>query len=298
MKLLEISKKNVILGHTPCDESQKELVFNLMKAQVVRSRVMMTAVFIRGEQTNGGTITDEMIEQLDQFLIKNIRQTDVFLSTGELERCLLLSHTGTAEAEAFLKRILKSFEKEFKLFSSIEFTASLAEINNREATFDDVITEARDKLLSTKGKNQIEIIESFQEREKEIIKVSIVESESIVSNALYESLKRLSFPYFNLEIMQFKDGYECLESDFIRSGHSHIVILEDILPRMNGLKVVHSLRNMPNQRKFTIFMMTKRQSEIDMLYAYEAGVDQYLIKPFNIRLFEAQIQRTFERFWS
>ena len=33
-----------------------------------------------------------------------------------------------------------------------------------------------------------------------------------------------------------------------------------------------------------------------MLYAYENGVDQYLFKPFNLRLFEAQVKKSV-RFW-
>ena len=35
-----------------------------------------------------------------------------------------------------------------------------------------------------------------------------------------------------------------------------------------------------------------------MLYAYENGVDQYLFKPFNLRLFEAQVKRVLAWLWS
>lgn len=73
--------------------------------------------------------------------------------------------------------------------------------------------------------------------------------------------------------------------------------MNDILPRKNGLEVLHMVKQLPNEQRFITYMMTKKKSEEDMLYAYEIGVDEYLIKPFNIRLFEAQIRRTFERLW-
>ncbi len=45
-------------------------------------------------------------------------------------------------------------------------------------------------------------------------------------------------------------------------------------------------------------MMSKRNSQEDIIYAYESGADNYLIKPFNLRLLEIEIKRTFERLWT
>src|SRR5699024_2780888 len=299
MKISNLCEKNVILGNSAADETKKKLIFNVMKAQVVRSRMTMTAVFLSvTAQDKDYQMTNKVEESLDQLIIKNIRQTDVLFSIGPFERCLLLSHTGEAEAKAFLSRILVVYQREYPEFSALSYSAALAEINQQTVAFDELIELGKEAVEESRKSKTIEKIHKFEERAVEKIKVSILENEPILSNALHASLQNLSFPYFEMDIKQFTDGYEFLESDFILSGHSHLVITNDILPRTNGLKVVHSLREMPNQKKFTIFMMTRRQSEQDMLNAYKAGVDQYIIKPFNIRLFEAQIKRTFERFWS
>ena len=101
-----------------------------------------------------------------------------------------------------------------------------------------------------------------------------------------------------LDIRTFVDGYEFLQSDWYKSAHPHIIIMNDILPRKNGIEVLHTIRRMPNQKKFTIYMMTARNSQTDMINAYEAGVDGYLIKPFDLRLFEAELRRTFARLWN
>lgn len=299
MEISDLYEKNVIIGNSAADESKKKLIFNVMKAQVVRSRMTMTSVFLSvTTKDKDFKMANKVEESLDQLIIKNIRQTDVLLSIGPFERCLLLSHTGEAEARAFLSRLLAVYQKEYPEFSAITYSVALAEINQRTVDFNELIELGKEAIEASRKSQTIETIHKFEERAVEKIKVSILENELILSNALHASLQNLSFPYFEMEIKQFVDGYEFLESDFILSGHSHLVIANDILPRTNGLKVVHSLREMPNQKKFIIFMMTRRQSELDMLNAYKAGVDQYLIKPFNIRLFEAQIKRTFERFWS
>lgn len=295
-----IEDKNIIFGQNPLQERQKKMVFNLLKAQVVRSRVTMTAVFLR-IQVQEESIPDEEIGRIiDTFLVSKIRQTDVLIEMGELERCILLSHSKEGEAHAFLRRLYFDFKEENELITPLTFVASIAEINNRHVEYDELIVEGRNGLAQAlqQGDYAVQAIEKFKNRETEVIKVSILENNDIFSNVLYASLQNLSLPYFELEIQQFKDGDTFLQSDFIRSSHQHLVITNDILPRANGLKVVYTLRQMPNEKKFNVFMMTKRKSEADMLHAYAAGVDEYLVKPFNIRLFEVQIKRTFERFWS
>lgn len=299
MKVLSAHEKTVILGNTSADEAQKTLLFNMMKAQVIRSRVTMTAVFLSvATSDQKPELTEDLEDRLDAYVIQKIRQTDVFLSIGRFQRCLLLSHTGEAEANAFLKRLFMDIQQEVEGADKRLFGVCLAEVNHRNVSYGELVEAGVEGLQQSEQDGTVYTIRAYEQRESEKVKVSIVENDEILSNALCASLKNLSFPHFELEIRQFYDGFEFLESDFVLSGHSHLVIADVILPRTNGLKVVHSLRQMPNQKKFTIFMMTKRKSESDMLYAYEAGVDQYLIKPFNIRLFEAQIKRTFERFWS
>ena len=73
--------------------------------------------------------------------------------------------------------------------------------------------------------------------------------------------------------------------------------MNDILPLKNGLEILHTLRKMPNEKKFVIYMMSERNSENAILNAYESGVDEYIVKPFNLRLLEAKIKRTFARLW-
>ena len=136
---------------------------------------------------------------------------------------------------------------------------------------------------------------NYKERKVETVKVSILDSNELFQEILKMSMERIVPSHAQLEIQLFSAGDEFLESNWFLSSHRHIIIMNDILPRKNGLEVLKTLRTLPNDKRFNILMMTKRNSEEDMILAYENGVDRFLVKPFSIKLLEAQVKRTMER---
>lgn len=108
-------------------------------------------------------------------------------------------------------------------------------------------------------------------------------------------MERVTGDQFHLKMNAFTDGATFLESNWYQSGETHIIILNDTLKKKNGMEVLHKLRNMPNNKKYIIIMLSKRRTEQDMLYSYEQGVDEYILKPFNVRLLEAKIKRLLRR---
>lgn len=306
MKVTERQLDHLHVGEDQLSESQMKRFFNVLKATVARSRVRMTAAFLTVQHVDefsqeGGL---QIEEEMTLYLESKIRQTDLLFKLSKpFEWCVLLTQSGEEETKAFLARLFSDVSTQENFLQkgfSICMAASVAEIGNSQVAYEQLIESGRASLSNSRQADDwhIEYIAEFKRKAEETVKVSILENNEIFSNVLHTSLEDLAIEYFNLEIKVFKDGYEFLESDFYHSGHTHILIMNDILPRKNGLEVLHVLRELPNQKKFITFMMTKRKSEANMLYAYEKGVDEYLIKPFNLRLFEAQIKRTFERLWS
>lgn len=306
MKVSERRTDNLLIKEHRLSELQMERFFNVLKATVVRSRATMTATFLSVQNVQAFSKEDrqQVEEELTLYLETKIRQTDLLFKLSKpFEWCILLSQSGEEETTAFLGRLFSDIKnQETPLLTAYDATmvASVAEIGNSKVAYEKLIESGNASLSNSLKQDawHIEYISDFKEKETETVKVSILEENEIFSNVLIASLEDLAIEHFNIDIKAFKDGYEFLESGFFHSGHTHILIMNDILPRKNGLEVLHTLRQLPNQKKFIIFMMTKRKSEADMLYAYEKGVDEYLIKPFNLRLFEAQIKRTFERLWS
>ncbi|GIN61465.1 hypothetical protein J27TS8_14580 [Robertmurraya siralis] len=285
------------------NKKQMKVFFNVLKAGVVRSRIPITGVFLTVCRDKDFTAEDvEQLEtELSQFLLKNIRQTDLVSKLNrELTWFLILSESGEEEAEAFLKRIYSLLQtKEHFQMNSLGMTASIAEVNNQDVSFEELLQQGQERLEES-VKNRpwgIERITSFKKKDLEIIRISVLDEDDLFRSILITSIENISVNPFQLEIKGFQDGYDFLNSEWFRSAHTHIIIMNDILPRKNGLEVLHTIRKLPNNKKFIIYMMTKRKSEEEMIFAYKQGVDEYLMKPFNLRLFEGKLRRTIERLW-
>ena len=72
-----------------------------------------------------------------------------------------------------------------------------------------------------------------------------------------------------------------------------LVILDIMLPGMDGLEVCRQLRARPAYP--LILMLTSRSSELDRVLGLEVGADDYLTKPFSIRELLARVKALFRR---
>ena len=60
-----------------------------------------------------------------------------------------------------------------------------------------------------------------------------------------------------------------------------LVVLDWMMPGMTGVEVCAALRAHPGARSMRVLMLTARAQESDLKAAFDAGVDDYLIKPFR-----------------
>jgi len=295
-----------LISNYTFEDSIAKQIFCALRAHVVRSRTVITAVFL-GLYNESEFDADKLsaaAEKITDFLKNTTRKTDfVFKFSGQLKWFIILSQSGEREATAFLRRLYilaKNTDIPIIENHDILFSASVAEIGNDDGEFEELVADGVLALAESlsKGSEYIEYITTHKKRPVETIRVSILEENDIFRNALYRTIDNLNFDNFETEIKEFQDGYEFLESNWHLSSHTHLIIMNDILPRQSGLDVLHKIRMLPNNKRFIVFIMTKRSSEEDMIYAYESGADNYFIKPFNLRLLEVEIKRTFERLWS
>lgn len=282
-------------------EAKMHSVFKLLKANVFRSRSTLSVILLQ-VVNHPNSLNEALEKDVTQFLQSKIRESDILINlSSPTEWCIFLSPSGEEEAKAFTQRLFNSAkDNENELFLSTEFSFSavIAEVGNRQASLDEIFQSSRTALTNEQESWAIQYVHTFKEKEVENVRVSIIEDDHIFQKVLQLALTKLPIKQFKLEIRTFSDGYEFLQSDWYRSSHTHLIIMKDILPKKNGFEVLYALRNLPNRKRFITFMMTKKKVEEDMLYAYENGVDQYLFKPFNLRLFEAQVKRVLARLWS
>ncbi len=81
--------------------------------------------------------------------------------------------------------------------------------------------------------------------------------------------------------------------DMARRRNYNLVILDLMLPDMDGIEICRTLRS--NKSYLPILMLTARTSELDRVLGLETGADDYLTKPFSIRELVARVKAIFRR---
>ena len=76
-------------------------------------------------------------------------------------------------------------------------------------------------------------------------------------------------------------------------GRYDLVILDLMLPRMDGLQICRRLRS--GEQQTPILMLTAKSSELDRVLGLELGADDYLTKPFSMLEFAARVKGIFRR---
>lgn len=77
------------------------------------------------------------------------------------------------------------------------------------------------------------------------------------------------------------------------TGGYEIIILDVMMPKMNGFEVLRQLRGAGNETP--VLMLTARGSEVDRIVGLEIGADDYLAKPFNPRELTARLRAILRR---
>ena len=104
-----------------------------------------------------------------------------------------------------------------------------------------------------------------------------------------------------LELVRFnlaRAGYTVLCADsgekaleILRSESVDLMVLDLMLPGMDGFSVAKRVKNDPRAQHVPIVMLTAKGSETDVVAGLELGAEDYITKPFSPRVLIARIQR-------
>jgi DNA-binding response OmpR family regulator len=83
------------------------------------------------------------------------------------------------------------------------------------------------------------------------------------------------------EILKAYDGERALELS--RSKAPHLIILDLMLPGIQGLEVCRLIRKDPKTASIPIIMLTAKGDELDRVLGLEIGADDYVTKPFSVK---------------
>ena len=99
-----------------------------------------------------------------------------------------------------------------------------------------------------------------------------------------------------------KEGLKCLEA---RDGETalqlakerlpDLVVLDLMLPGLDGLEICRKLRKDPKTSSIAIIMLTAKAEEVDRIVGLEMGADDYMVKPFSPRELVARVKAVLRR---
>jgi two-component system, OmpR family, response regulator len=115
--------------------------------------------------------------------------------------------------------------------------------------------------------------------------ILLVDDEDSVQKLLTYPLERDGF-----RVVQARDGEQALR--MFGDEHIDLVVLDLMLPKVDGLEVCKRLRADSN---VPIIMLTARGEELDKVLGLELGADDYITKPFSIREFRSRVRALLRR---
>jgi len=89
------------------------------------------------------------------------------------------------------------------------------------------------------------------------------------------------------------DGAEALAQ--LRAGPPDLIVLDLMLPGVNGLELTRRLRAEPAWARLPIIMLTAKADEVDRIVGLEMGADDYIVKPFSPKELLARVRAVLRR---
>ena len=120
----------------------------------------------------------------------------------------------------------------------------------------------------------------------EKLKILVVDDESRMRKLVRDFLVRQDY-----EVLEAGDGEEALDI-FYREKDIALLILDVMMPKMNGWEVCREVRE---NSKVPIIMLTAKSDESDELMGFDLGVDEYISKPFFFLILVARVEAILRR---
>jgi DNA-binding response OmpR family regulator len=119
-------------------------------------------------------------------------------------------------------------------------------------------------------------------------KILVVDDEPEAVELVEFNLKQAGF-----EVITAADGLEAFKK--AHSALPGLIVLDLMLPEVDGLEVCKMLRRDPTTATIPIVMVTAKAAEIDRILGLELGADDYVTKPFSPRELVLRIKKILER---
>jgi DNA-binding response OmpR family regulator len=143
-------------------------------------------------------------------------------------------------------------------------------------------------IITTNYRSLAFSLELFEEGIMDQKTILVVEDDDIVAQTIEHCLRRENF-----RVILGQTGVEGLQ--LARRHQPNLVVLDIIMPGMDGLTVCRQLRQDPAVADTPVLMLTAKTRDEDKVNGFLAGADDYLSKPFNVDEFILRVRAILRR---
>ena len=119
-------------------------------------------------------------------------------------------------------------------------------------------------------------------------KILAVDDEPMVLDVIKTRLE-----FAGYAVITAADGHEGMKK--VRAEHPDLIVLDLILPGLNGYQICRILKGDDTTRRIPIIMLTARSQEKDVKEGMNSGADAYLTKPYETDEFVAKVKSLLEK---
>lgn len=242
----------------------------------------------------GGRFGDEVLQAITDTIQKNIRTNDSIVRIGPDEFLLILPHVTVSAFQNKLE-IIRNSVNDITLIDhpAFKINLSIGAILNENETLGSACEKADSLLYKAKSKKNIIISEwgenignnSFlPTNEKPII--------LIVDDADLNRILLRSFLEKEYEIYEAKNGEECITLVEKLRQRISLIMLDLIMPGMDGFDILSILRNKDYMENIPVIMISSEDDDNKIVKAYDLGVADYIRRPFIAKVVKKRVNNT------
>lgn len=246
----------------------------------------------------GHNVGDLALNSAVKVILSNIRKTDVLIRYGGDEFLLILPGIRKDAFDKKLNQIQKQLHQTtLDGYPGISLSVSIGGVTTLEETVGNTLERA-DRLMyqAKKHRNQVVTESSTEgirqevgerlERDRSRELVLIVDDAEINREILFEMLKD------RFDIIEASSGEACLELLYQYGTEISIVLLDFIMPGMDGLGVLKVMNKEHLIEDIPVIMISSEDSELHIRQAYEMGVSDYISRPFDTSVVRQRVYNT------
>ncbi|KUO71205.1 MAG: hypothetical protein APF81_24220 [Desulfosporosinus sp. BRH_c37] len=247
------------------------------------------------QKTYGYVIGHQMVKELGSFIQNSIRPADSLFRCQNEGFALVLPKTVKEDAIKLMNRLVKRFcELKFQTSVgeiSITFSARVIDYVDSFESAQQCISRMTFMMDLAVANRKSIVIDGTEEAISftKKLKIGIIDDDRLIRELLKNQLKDIVD--YEVDIKVFSDGEEFFNDPWHRQNARFLLIFDRIIPKMNGLEILDKIRAQYDRRRYLCLMLSSKDSEMEIALAMQRGANDYMIKPFSMKVLRARIKR-------